>query len=147
MSNGDRIVHTGWGGGCGAVVRVAKSSALVRLDGRDKDERILLHFLRPETQADIAKRAREQALREWRDRQPNVKHVHLQTPCYSNADPTGIAVYRIEMPEDNRNSRGVIVEHKTRRTYATQWTAMDRTHNRGDGSVGRLPSLDQQEKK
>ena len=63
-------------------------------------------------------------------------HVHTWSPV-----PGETAQYVCECAATGyRNSRGVIVAHKTRRVYAERWTA-------ASGIVGKLPSLDQQEKK
>lgn len=69
-------------------------------------------------------------------------HLHTWSPV-----PGETAQYVCECDATGyRNSRGIIVAHKTRRSYAKRWTAMDRTHGHGDGAVRKLPSLDQQEK-
>lgn len=65
-------------------------------------------------------------------------HSHTWTPI-----PGQTAQYACSCTATGyRNSRGVIVEHKTRKTYAKQWTAMDKTHNSGDGRVGFSPQED-----
>lgn len=65
-------------------------------------------------------------------------HLHTWSPI-----PGETAQYACECDATGyRNTRGVIVEHKTRRTYAKRWTAMDKTRNSGDGRVGFSPLED-----
>jgi hypothetical protein len=46
-----------------------------------------------------------------------------------------------------RSRTGAIAEHKNKRKTQQQWTAIDRTHDRGDGRVAPLPDLDQTERR
>lgn len=70
-SPGDRIIYSDFGEKPGRVVKCARVTAVVRLDGRAKDERVPVHRLRPETVEDVAKREHEAAMRAWNDIKPS----------------------------------------------------------------------------
>jgi hypothetical protein len=91
---GDRIVNTGWGRGTGGtIVKIGRGqSVIVRFDGRDEDERVRLDCMRAETAADVAKRAHEQAMREWTSKRPRTNHTGVQSTSYMSSDPSAVHI-------------------------------------------------------
>jgi len=89
IKRGDRVISTAiWHSQkAGTVSRPGRGvSIMVRWDGGNNDERVLLVDLRIETLSDVAKREHEAALRVWRHRRPQttVAHVDLDSRWGSN---------------------------------------------------------------
>lgn len=113
---GDRVVRTCWPAGQpGAVVKVSKTTALVRFDGESEAKRIGLDALRPETAADVAKRNHERAMAAWRDARPRTTVADVQhDPAWgSPRGKIGAVVHRAETPEQMRQAARELLELAT----------------------------------
>jgi hypothetical protein len=103
LKTGDRVICTNWGSRPGVIVKMAKMTALVRLDRSCSDTRESIDSLRAETAADVAKRAREVAMDAWQDARPRPKLAHVDNASYSS-EPAGASVYLVRTPDDMREA-------------------------------------------
>ena len=99
---GDRVICTNWGSRPGVIVKLARTSALVRIDRSCSDTRESLESLRAETAADVAKRAHEVALAAWNATRPTttIAQVEVSRSC-SHPSPSA-SVFMARTPDDMR---------------------------------------------
>lgn len=131
---GDRVVSTAnWHRQkAGSIARPGRGiSSLVRWDGEEKDERVYHDGMRPETPEDVAKRAREAALRAWRDQRPDTKIARVEHDHrWGHNDEIGAGVHAtMKTPADMRQAADELIkladwfEQKPSRPSATTTTA------------------------
>lgn len=93
---GDRFVYGSFTGvdRPGTIVKASKVSAQVRLDGANKDERVDLDSIRPETAVDREKREHAARMKEWEYSQPphGVVSIERDRSWYRTNKVTGFAV-------------------------------------------------------
>ncbi|HET9893199.1 MAG TPA: hypothetical protein VFQ42_22165 [Mycobacterium sp.] len=72
---GSRVRDRNWSSQFGAIRTIAKKTALVDWDGRDKPERVYLDNLVLETAEDVAKREVKGAFQSWNNARPRTQFV------------------------------------------------------------------------
>lgn len=104
---GDRVVGTGilFGRKYGSIVKPAKTSALVRWDDADEDERVNLQHIVPETAEHVATRERKRHMEEWRAARPETALARVTYSRFgSNADESGAEVGHAKTPAEMRQA-------------------------------------------
>lgn len=109
LVSGDRVVYTGWEGGSGEIVKASKVTASWRTD-KGKIRRDDLNMLRRETEEDVAKRTRHEAMEAWFARRPDsvVATTLVATTFLSGGYPSGPYPVGVEVsastPRDMRQA-------------------------------------------
>lgn len=105
---GDRVVGSGilFGRKHGAVVKPAKTSALVRWDGSDEDERVNLQHLAPETAGHVATREQAAKMEAWRLARPRtaIAIVEHDSRWGRGQDELGAELRKCRTPAEMRQA-------------------------------------------
>jgi hypothetical protein len=102
VKTGDRVICTNWGSRPGVIVKLAKMTALVRLDRSCTDTRESIDSLRAETAADVAKRAHEVALAAWNATRPTTTIAQVEVSRSCSHPSQSASVFMARTPDDMR---------------------------------------------